>query len=214
MPCIWEPTRAQRNIFLWRSYSSSSCPSPKRHLSSPVDLGLFPYSLPRLWCSVPPPVVHCLPRPSGCPHTASLSPLPGTDLWSLSLRAQPPPTCLRLWFLGQRYQWSVRLSLVFSLLSLAVALFSQGFEVPLHLSRPPHQFGDTPGCGFLSSFTAPSQECCSCPDFLYFLFSLSRPLFFSPLLFYPVMWRVSGPFLRFKVFCQCSVDILHDSLYM
>ena len=36
--------------------------------------------------------------------------------------------------------------------------------------------------------------------------SLSLPLFI--LLFYPVMRRVSCPFWRFQVFCQCSVDVL------
>ena len=41
-----------------------------------------------------------LPSPSGCLHTANVSPLPLTDLWSLSLSAQPPPECLMLWCLG------------------------------------------------------------------------------------------------------------------
>ena len=38
--------------------------------------------------------------PLGCLHTANPSPLPGTDLQSLSLSAQPPPECFRLWCLG------------------------------------------------------------------------------------------------------------------
>ena len=33
------------------------------------------------------------------------------------------------------------------------------------------------------------------------------------LLFYPIMWRVSGPFWRFK-FCQRSVDVLCKSFYI
>ena len=37
-------------------------------------------------------------------------------------------------------------------------------------------------------------------------------LFF--LLFYPVMWRISCSFWRFKVFCKCSIDILWESFYM
>ena len=47
--------------------------------------------------------------------------------------------------------------------------------------------------------------------FLFSPFSLS--LFFS-LLFYPVMWRVSCPFWRFKVFCHHSVDVLCKSFYI
>ena len=39
-------------------------------------------------------------------------------------------------------------------------------------------------------------------------------LFFFFLLFYPVIWWVSCPFARFKVFCQHSVDVLCKSFYM
>ena len=56
-----------------------------------------------------------------------------------------------------------------------------------------------------------------------FLFhsSLSRVFFpsllsflsFSPLLFYTVMWRGSCYFWRFKVFCQCLVDVLCKLLH-
>ena len=61
-----------------------------------------------------------------------------------------------------------------------------------------------PGYGLLYSFTVPSQECWSCLDSFLSLF----------LLFYPVTWRVSCPFWRFNVFCQCSVDVLCESFYV
>ena len=53
--------------------------------------------------------------------------------------------------------------------------FSLGFELPL-LSSSPHQLGDLPGWGFLSSFTAVSLGGWSHPDsffFSFFLFFLS-----------------------------------------
>ena len=63
-----------------------------------------PPRFPLSWRSTPQPTAQCLPAQgttllslSGCPHTASPSPLPGTDLWSLSLSSQPLPKCLRLW---------------------------------------------------------------------------------------------------------------------
>lgn len=107
------------------------------------------------------------------------------------------------------YWWALQLSLCFALLSPADRLFSTGLK-SLCLSWSPCQLSSFPGCGFLSSFSAPSQECWSCPDsFLSLPLSLS---FF--LLLYPVIWRVSCSFLRFKVFCQCSVGVLWESFYM
>ena len=41
-----------------------------------------------------------LPSPSGCLHTANPNPLPGTDLWNLSLRIQSPLKHFSLWCLG------------------------------------------------------------------------------------------------------------------
>ena len=37
---------------------------------------------------------HTIPHPLGCLHSANPSLLPGTDLWSLSLSAKPPPSIL------------------------------------------------------------------------------------------------------------------------
>ena len=76
-----------------------------------------------------------LPGPSGCPHAVGPSPLPGTDLWSLSLRAQPPPEHLRLWCPAQWCRWSGQLLLCFALLSPAAALFSATLR-PLWLISP------------------------------------------------------------------------------
>ena len=55
---------------------------------------------------------------------------------------------------------------------------------------------------------------------VHFLFNSSlsgvlvlSSLFFS-FFFYPVVWRVSCYFWRFKVFCACSVDVLCELFYM
>ena len=96
--------------------------------------------------------------PSGCLHTAIPSPVPGTDLQGLSLSNQPPPKRLNLWCLGQWFRWSVQLLVCFSLLSPAAELFLVTLR-SLHLSWSPCQLGSFPSCGFLSSLTAPSQEC-------------------------------------------------------
>ena len=83
-------------------YPSSSYPPQLWLLASPVA---YTFS------HTPSAVVLCssacdelLPSSSGYLHIANLSPLPGTDLWSLSLSAQPPSECLRLWCLGHWYQ--------------------------------------------------------------------------------------------------------------
>ena len=60
---------------------------------------------------------------------------------------------------------------------------------------------------FLFSLAALSQEGQS-----HHYFSLSLSLSF--LLLYPAMQRVSWNFLRFKVFCQSSVDVLCELFYM
>ena len=165
-----------------------------------------PPGFPQL-CSTPQSAAHCSLAPSGCLHTANPSPLPGTDLWSLSLSAQPPPEHLRLWCPGAVVQMiCVALSLLRPPQSTCCA-FLCSCEDPL--SRPISLSGGFPGCGFLSFFTAPSQECWSHSDSF---FPLSPCLFF--LLFYQVMWRVSCPFWRFQVFCQGSVDVLCESFYV
>ena len=65
------------------------------------------------------------------------------------LSAQPPPEHLRLW---RGSAFSLPCPLQFS-----CCAFLWGFEVPLSwVIFPSRGF---PGCGFLSSFTAPSQEC-------------------------------------------------------
>ena len=127
--------------------------------------------------------------------------------WSLSLSTQSP---LRMWCPRQWYWRSLRLSLYFALLSPAARLFSEALRFPL----PPGwsaQLGGLPGCRFLSSFTLPFQEC----SFYSNSFSLSLSslsCFF--LLFYPVMQRVSCPFWRPKIFCQCSVDVPCEWFYI
>ena len=71
-----------------------------------------------------------LPSPSGCPHTTNPIPLPGTDLQSLSLSSQPPPTHLGLWCSGAVVPFvCVALSLLCPPQSSFCA-FLQGFEVP------------------------------------------------------------------------------------
>ena len=92
------PTCACTGSFLWRL-----------PFSSPLPIN---GALPLLWAQtssrVPSGVASHSPArgtahlsPSGCRHTATPSPLPGTHLRSLSLSAQPPPEHLRLWFPGR-----------------------------------------------------------------------------------------------------------------
>ena len=71
-------------------------------------------------------MVHCFLAPHAIP-----SPLPGTDLQSLSLSTQPLPEHVRLWCPGHWFRLlSVRLSLCFAVLSPSAVLFCD-FEVPL-----------------------------------------------------------------------------------
>ena len=105
-PAAGEPESALRKIFLWWS-------------------ALPPLALPNsgallfLWAQAsshaPSAVVFCslahgapLPSPSGCLYTAKPSLLPRTDLWSLSLRAHPPPDVSGYGIWGQwcdRFVW-------------------------------------------------------------------------------------------------------------
>ena len=82
-PTTQEPMHAQRKMFL--CVPPISC---QWYLASPAGPGLLPHSL---GCDAPLPV----------PLMANSSPLLGTDLHSLSLSAQPPPNCLRLWYTWQ-----------------------------------------------------------------------------------------------------------------
>ena len=58
---------------------------------------------PALSVQLPLAAAHCS-LDSGCLHTASPSPLPGTDVQSLGLSTQPPPELLRLWCLSQWFR--------------------------------------------------------------------------------------------------------------
>ena len=98
---------------------------------------------------------------------------------------------------------SVWISLCFACLSLAGPLFSQALSLPILPGWSPHQLGSfrlwVPFLfhNSLSGVLVPS----------WFLFFHSPLLFLSlfPLLFYPLMWRVSWPFWMSKVFCWHSV---------
>ena len=147
---------------------------------------LLPWSLscvpPLLspWCTAPYPF-----RLSLC--SSLLRSLSGTDLQSLSLRAQPQSECLRWWCLkAVVLKVCVAHFMLFPPQS-GCYNFVWGFEVPLLGQRCP-SFSV-----FLSSFTAPSQVCW--PQSVSFLF-FSLPSFSSFLLFYPVMWSISCPFLE------------------
>ena len=178
--------------------SSSSCPLQQWCLASPARLDLLLGSLSCGICflSLGAP----LPRsPWMCSHWHP-SLLPRTDLQSLSLSALLPPKGLRLCCLGQWYPWSLRLSHCFALLSPAVALFSAALR-SLHLIWSPCQ-GGSEGCGFLSSFSGPSQECWSHPDS------------FSPFCSTQLYGGILALFWSSKVFCQLSVGVLCESFYM
>ena len=146
-----------------------------------------------------------LPRLLVCLHTTNPSPIPRTDLWILSLSAQPPLELLRLWCLHQWFRRYVLLSLCFSVLRTAVALSLASWRY-LWLSWSvlvrwlPRVLVPFLLHSSLLGRLVPS----------WFLFSLS--LFFF--LFYPVRSRVSCPFWRFKFFCQDSVDVLWELFYI
>ena len=134
-------------------------------LISPVGVDLLPCSL-CLWLSTPQPLVYHFPHPwctaprlLGCLHTSNTSPLPGNDLWSLSLITQPPPKLLRLWCLRQWFRWSVLLSLCFLVLRPAVVLSSASWKSLQLCYISVGWLGGFPGCGLPFSFTAASQEC-------------------------------------------------------
>ena len=93
------------------AHAQGRCPPP---LPSPARAPCFtcgprpPLRFPLPSRPTPQPVAHhpparsaLLPSPSGCPHTAKPSPLPGTDLRSLHPSARPPAEHLRLWGPGR-----------------------------------------------------------------------------------------------------------------
>ena len=98
-----------------------------------------------------------VPIPSGSLYTVNPSLLPRTDLQSLSLSAKLPPKHLRLCCLGAVLPM---VCVAFTLLCLPQSscfTFLCGFKV-----LPPwliSVLGGFPGYGFISCFTAPSQDC-------------------------------------------------------
>ena len=180
------------------------CPcSPHKRLPSTWE----PFRAQRekfLWQSPPTPPFILLTFPVG--SGSSCTPL-AVEHCSLGLsscfHSQPPPECFRLWCPRQWYWWSVWLFLL-CLPQSCYCAFLWGFEIP-PLSC---QLCGLLGCGFLSSFTAPSQECWSIlvP---FFLFSLSFVLFCSA--------QLCGGFLALfgslRSSYQHSVDVLCKLFY-
>ena len=164
-----------------------------------------PMLFPLLW--------HFIPQPLRLsPHNYLILSL---ELTSEAWVSAPSP-CLCFSLAAFRIFWGVwgrgiiclwGLSFCFVLLSPAAALFSETLRILPHPGWSPCQLGGLPGCGFLFLFHSSSQMCWSHPDSIFFPSSLS--LFFF-LLFYPVMWRISCSFLKFKVFFHCSVDVLYQ----
>ena len=152
--------------------------SPVHPWASPTMVPCFswrprlpPTMLPQLWSSIPQSVVYHSLAPK------AVSTQPTLELASKAL-VSVCSTLLNVsgygvW--GQWYQWSVWVSLCFSLLSLAASLFSKALIFLLSLSWYPHQLGGLPGCRYLSSFIALSQECWFHPNSF---FSASLSFFF------------------------------------
>ena len=170
-PATWEPVHVQR-----RCSSDGPIPPP---LALPQNGPLFLLQSWAFFCTPlalvlhSPAMAYSSPPPSVCHHPANPSPLPKTDLQSLSLRAQPPPKVSGCGVLDSGIN-----GLLFPFLSPAPTLFSEALMFPLHPSWSPHLLGGLPGYKFLSSFTASSQECWSCPESLF-----PSSLFFSPFSF-------------------------------
>ena len=186
---IWEPDLIQKKMFLQWSHPSSSHPPQQWCLVSPVGPGPLPHCTPQ-------PQAHCSPAPSSCFHIANPSTLPkltSAPTW-VSQALVPRP-----W-----YWWSVQHSLCFSLLWPAAVLLSEALRLPLTWLI---SLSGIPRCGFLSSFTVPSQECWSHPDY-FFLFS-----FFFSFCFTQLCGGFLALFWRSQAFCQCSVDVLFESFY-
>ena len=114
--------------FLW---PSAPPPLPSLTMVPCLSCGSGPSPrFPLPWHSPTQPMAYQSPAcgalllsPSCCPHIAIPSPLPGTDLWSLSLSSQPPPEHLRLWCPGQCFRLCVQFLFCFAVLSPAAVLF-------------------------------------------------------------------------------------------
>ena len=147
----------------------------------------LPPRFPQLWCPTPQPLAHC----SLTPQAISTQPIIVLSLELTSgARVSVPSPCPSVsccGVCGQWYQWSVPLSLCVALLRPAAVLLSEAWRT-LCLCWSPCRLGAFPECEFLSSFTAPSQECSSYPD--------SFPLYFFSPFVVPSYVAGSLPFLE------------------
>ena len=193
-------------------HPSSSDPPQQWPLASPAGADLL--QIPSTVALHSPAHGTLLSSHSGCLYTANPSSIPWTDLWSLSFFTPPPPECLRLWYLGVVVLMvSVTLTLLCppkSSFWASLRLWGPSFlaDLPIRMWVPFLFYSSLLGMLFPSWFLS------SISFSLSLLLSLSPPSLFFFLLFYPVMWKVSCPFWRFKVFCQGSVDVLCKSFYM
>ena len=143
--------------------------------------------------------------PSGCLHKPNPSPLPRIDPQTLHLSAQPLSQCLRL---ASGVMVCAALSLLclpqFSCWRFSPRLWGPSISADL--------IRWLPGCGFLSFFTAPSQECW----FLFFpLFSFSLFSPFCSTQLYGGFLALFGGLRSYARFSRSSVQIaLHvDGLF-
>ena len=130
----WAYAHFGAGSFIW--------PSAPPSLLSPVmvpslSCGSRPPGFSLLWCSPPQPMSYRplahgaqLFSPSGCPHTASPSPLPGTDLWSLSLSAQPPAQASQAVVFGMLVQMICAALTLLCCSQASWCTFLGDFEVP------------------------------------------------------------------------------------
>ena len=132
-PCYPQPVPEAPHPLRVHAWAGKAIPMVVCHSSSPFPSnGTLLLLQAQASSRVPLALVLCCPMwftaPESLglsPHTANPSPLPLTDLQSLSLRvlrAQPPPKHLRLWCPGEVVPRSVWLSCCFALLSPAAAL--------------------------------------------------------------------------------------------
>ena len=97
---------------------------PQLCLASPEVIDLLPAAVLQ-----PQPMAHCSLSPQAV--STQLTLILSSELISrLSLSAQPPSECLRLWCPGKWYQWCLALSLLF-LPQSSCCTFLWGFDVPL-----------------------------------------------------------------------------------
>ena len=169
-------------------------------LASLVGPGFFPYSL---GCSTPqrnPLRLSSRSKPQ--PSSQGLPPKPEPQHPAC---ACPPRQATQAGDC-QAALPSVQVSLRFALSTPVAVLSSKTLKLPLC----PHQWGDFPACGNISSFTAPSQKCRSHHDsFLSLSFSV---ILFSFAL--PSYLEIFLNFWESEVFCQHPVDVLWESFHM